>query len=31
MPKPDEDHFKYEDPEDMNYEKLAFTSGKKLW
>lgn len=25
------DHFSYEDPLHMNVEKLAFTSGKKLW
>lgn len=31
LPKQEEDHFEYEDPENMNVEKLAFLSGKKLW
>lgn len=30
-PKREVDHFAYEDPLNMNVEKLAFTSGKKLW
>lgn len=31
LPKQEEDHYEYEDPENMNVEKLAFLSGKKLW